>query len=344
MNSIVLGPEASAAISASTAPARRLSIDPQAVGLLLLVLVLATVLYLLEPRFASRLNLLNVERNASFLMIVAAGQMLVMIVGGYDLSVGAVIALSSVVSSTVMTGLYAAYPDQAAACIVAGASASLVCALVVGTVNGLCVARLGMPPFMVTLGTLSIASGAAFYITHGMPVYGMPTEFTEEFGRAVWAGIPAVAVIALALIAGLMAMQRRTVLGRHLYAIGGNVQAALQSGLAVQRGLVCTYALCSLLAATTGFLLTARIGSGQANLGSDLMLQSIGAAVLGGASLRGGIGRVENLIFSSLFLTLVSNGMNLMRLESKIQTIVLGALIVAFVALGQIRTNGRSHE
>lgn len=324
-------------------PAVRLPIDRQVLGLVLMLLVLVLALYATEPRFAGRLNILNIERNASFLLIVAAGQMMVMIVGGYDLSVGAVIALTSVISSTVMTRLFEAHPEQVALCIAAGCAAALVCAAAVGTVNGVCVALLNMPPFMVTLGTLSIASGAAFYITHGMPVYGMPTAFTEDFGRAVWNGLPAVTVIALLIIAGMVLVQRRTALGRHLYAIGGNVQAARQSGLAVKTGLICTYAICSLLAGITGLLLTARIGSGQANLGSDLMLQSIGAAVLGGASLRGGIGRVERLILSSLFLTLIANGMNLVRMESKIQTIVLGALLIAFVALGSFR-KGSTHE
>lgn len=327
-----------------TAPAARIPIERQVLGLALMLLILVLALYATEPRFASRLNILNIERNASFLLIVAAGQMMVMIVGGYDLSVGATIALASVVGSTVMTRLFEAHPDQVALCIAMGCAAALLCAAAIGAVNGACVALLGMPPFMVTLGTLSIASGAAFYITHGMPVYGMPTAYTEDFGRAVWIGLPAVTVIALLIVAVLVVVQRRTTLGRHLYAIGGNVQAARQSGLAVKTGLFCTYVACSLLAGITGLLLTARIGSGQANLGSDLMLQSIGAAVLGGASLRGGIGRVERLILSSLLLTLIANGMNLVRMESKIQTIVLGALLIAFVALGSFRKKGSAQE
>jgi ribose transport system permease protein len=329
----------------SDAASRGIPIDRQVLGLLTLLIVLAIALYVVEPRFTSRLNILNIERNSAFLLMVAAGQMMVMIVGGYDLSVGAVIALVSVVSSTIMTNLFGSYPDSAVLCIVGGCLVSLLCAAAIGFTNGVCVAILGMPPFMVTLGTLSFASGAALYITHGMPVYGMPTQFTEEFGRAVWFGIPAVAVIALGITGLLVLLQRRTGLGRHLYAIGGNVQAARQSGLAVKRGLVSTYVLCSSLAGITGILLTARIGSGQANLGSDLMLQSIGAAVLGGASLRGGIGRVERLVLSSLFLTLVANGMNLLRMESKIQTVVLGALLIAFVAMGSARkSGGAQHE
>lgn len=319
---------------------RSCPVDGQVIALSLLLVGLALVMYLVEPRFVSKLNLLNLQRNASFLLIVAAGQMMVMIVAGYDLSVGAVIALVSVICSTVMTRLFEVYPDQVALCIAAGVIASLLCAMVIGAINGVCVALLDMPPFMVTLGTLSVASGAAFYITHGMPVYGMPIEFTEEFGRAVWFGVPAVALIALALVALLALMQRRTTLGRHLYAMGGNVQAARQSGLPVKRGLVSTYVLCSVLAGITGLLLTARIGSGQANLGSEMMLQSIGAAVLGGASLRGGVGRVERLILSSLFLTLVANAMNLVRIESKTQTIVLGALLIVFVAVSALRNKG----
>ena len=336
MNTTTLAPPGAFA-AAKPASARRWKIDGQVLGLSLLLVVLAVGLYLLEPRFLNRLNLLNIARNSSFLLIVASGQMLVMIVGGYDLSVGSVIALSSVVSSTLMTWLFGMAPDQPTLCILAGVTAGLVSAMAAGVLNGICVARLRMPPFMVTLGTLSIASGAAFYITHGMPVYGMPTEFTEVFGRAIWIGVPAVTLLALGIVAVLCFVQRSTTFGRHLYAIGGNAQASRQSGIAVTKGLMWTYVLCAGLAGVTGILLTARIGSGQANLGSDLMLQSVGAAVLAGASLRGGIGRIERVILSSLFLTLVANGMNLLRFESKIQTIVLGVLLIVFVAVAALR-------
>lgn len=325
------------------AQVRRWKIDGDVLGLLALILLLVVTLYVLEPRFVNRLNLLNVARNSSFLLIVACGQMMVMIVGGYDLSVGPVIALASVVSSMLMSWLFGMAPDQTLPCILAGVAAGLVSALITGLVNGVGVALLGMPPFMVTLGTLSITSGAAFYLTHGMPLYGMPVEFTETFGRAAWLGLPVVAFIALGLVAALCFLQRRTVLGRHLYAIGGNPQAARQSGIAVPRGLMWTYILCAGLAGVTGILLTARIGSGQANLGSELMLQSVGAAVLAGASLRGGVGRIERVILSSVFLTLVANGMNLVRVESKVQTIVLGALLIVFVAVPALRSKGVHH-
>ncbi|MEZ5906788.1 MAG: ABC transporter permease [Geminicoccaceae bacterium] len=232
-------------------------------------------------------------RSTSFLAIVAAGQMLVLIVGGFDLSVGAVIALTSTVMAKSMAALSAAMPDQTAAIITLGVLAGLGCGVFIGLINGLCVAFLRVSPFMVTLGTLSIATGLALLLTQGIPVYGMPDVFVKEFGRALWFGLPTTVYIALAIIALVWFMQTRTRLGRYLYAVG-DLQAAIVSGVPATLNVILAYVLCSVLAATAGVLMTARLGSGQASMGGDdMMLQSIAAAVIAGVSLRGGIGRVE---------------------------------------------------
>jgi ribose transport system permease protein len=128
-------------------------------------------------------------------------------------------------------------------------------------------------------------------------------------------------------------VQRQTKLGRYLYAIGGNVQAARVSGVPVTFYLVTAYVLCSLLAAVTGVLLTARVGSGQATVGTTLMLESIAAAVIGGVSLRGGVGRVEMVALSALFLSIITNGMNLVKIDSKLQPVVMGLVLIISVAL-----------
>jgi ribose transport system permease protein len=326
--------------------AERLSRLVGAIGLLPILLILSVlVMSLIEPKFLGVNNVFNVLRSTSFLMIVAAGQMLVLIVGGFDLSVGAVVALTSTVMATVMARLSATMPGEEGLVILLGVLAGLGCGLAVGLVNGLCVALLRISPFMVTLGTLSIANGCALLLTNGIPVYGMPPAFVKEFGQALWLGLPTTLYLAVAIALLVWAMQRKTVLGRYIYAIGGNLQAAMVSGVATTRYLVLTYTLCSLLAATTGILLTARLGSGQATMGGNLlMLQSITAAVIGGVSLRGGVGRMEMVALSALFLSIVTNAMNLLRISSKMQLVVLGFVVVIAVALDELSRRRRARE
>lgn len=307
------------------------------VGLLPIMLV-AMVLFMAvaEQKFFGVNNIFNVLRSTSFLAIVAAGQMLVLIVGGFDLSVGAVIALTSTVMAKVMAVLAASMPDQTGVVITLGILAGLGCGVFIGLINGLCVAFLRISPFMVTLGTLSIASGIGLLLTNGIPVYGMPDEFVKDFGRALWFGLPTTVYIALAIIAAVWLIQTQTKLGRYIYAIGGNLQAAVVSGVPATGYLVLTYVMCSVLASVAGILMTARLGSGQATMGGNLMmLQSIAAAVIAGVSLRGGIGRVEMVALGALFLSILTNAMNLMRVDSKMQVVVLGIILVAAVALDE---------
>ncbi|MFO1067095.1 MAG: ABC transporter permease [Geminicoccaceae bacterium] len=314
--------------------AERLRRGALALGLLpVLTIGLVLLIGLIEPRFINQLNIFNVLRNSAFLMIAAAGQMLVLIVGGFDLSVGAVAALTSVTVAMVMAALLVAMPDQVMLVIWLGVFAGLGCGLVVGLVNGLCVAYLRVSPFMVTLGTLSVASGVALYMTTGIPIYGMPEEFTKGFGRALFLGLPLPFWIAIAFLVAVWIIQRQTKLGRYLYAIGGNMQAARVSGVPVTFYLVTAYVLCGLLASVTGILLTARVGSGQATVGTTLMLESIAAAVIGGVSLRGGVGRVEMVALSALFLSIITNGMNLLKIDSKMQPVVMGIVLIVSVAL-----------
>lgn len=308
-----------------------------AVGFLpLLLTILVVMLAVFEPRFLGVFNIFNILRSASFLAILAAGQMVVLIVGGFDLSVGAVIALSSTVMATIMAALLKTMPEQVGLVISLGVVAGLLCGVVVGLINGLCVAFLKVSPFMVTLGMLSIASGVGLLLTNGIPVYGMPDEFVKGFGRALWGGVPSTVYVAVGVIVLIWVVQNYTVLGRYIYAIGGNLKAAEVSGISTKTYLVISYTICGTLASLTGVLMTARIGSGQATLGGNLMmLQSISAAVIAGVSLRGGIGRIEMVVLGALFLTIVTNAMNLIRIDSRVQTIVLGIIVVAAVALDE---------
>ena len=308
------------------------------VGLLPILLIsLVVVLGLIEPRFLRPANIINVLRNAAFLMLISSGQMMVLIIGGFDLSVGAVVALTSVTTALTMTGLLGVFPDSVMLVIVFGVLAGLAAGSAIGVLNGLTVAFMKVSPFMVTLGTLSIASGTALYLTQGVPVYGMPDVFTRDFGRLRFLNLPIVIYVTVAMLALIWCIMNWTRLGKYIYAIGSNDHAARVSGVSTIYYIVVTYTLCSFLAAVTGVLLTARVGSGEATLGHTLMMESIAAAVIGGVSLRGGVGRVEMVALGALFLALVTNAMNLLRVDSKLQTIAIGIVIIVAVAIERMR-------
>ncbi|MGL3214965.1 ABC transporter permease [Bradyrhizobium sp. BR 1433] len=250
-----------------------------------LLVLLVAGMSAIDPQFYGIINILNILRNASLLAIVACGQALVIIAGGFDLSVGAVVALASVVTAKTMAAAATAFPGNNALIIASGMAAGLGSGAVVGLVNGFCVAKLKVSGFVVTLGTMSATAGVGLMITNGIPVYGMPDIFVKGFGRAQALGLPTAVHVALVIIIVMVFAQRRTLFGRYVYAIGGNVDAAIVSGVSIQRHVVGTYVVSSMLAALTGILLTAQVGSGQASFGGDrMMLQSIAAAVIGGVS------------------------------------------------------------
>jgi ribose transport system permease protein len=318
------------------APAR--SGFPIRLGFLPVLLIAVVIgMSLVSPQFYGPINIINILRNASLLTIVACGQAIVIIAGGFDLSVGAVIALASVVTAKVMGMAALAFPGNDAAIIACGVAAGLGSGLAVGLINGICVARLKVSGFVVTLGTMSAAAGVGLMITSGIPVYGMPESFVKGFGRAQIFGLPTAIYVAIAVVLVMIFVQRRTLFGRYVFAIGGNAEAATISGVSIDRHVVGTYVLSGVLAAATGILLTAQVGSGQASFGGDrMMLQSIAAAVIGGVSLRGGIGRIEIVTVSALFLTILSNALNLLQIDSRLQPVFLGVIMVAAVAAEEL--------
>jgi ribose transport system permease protein len=308
-----------------------------AVGFLpILLLVFLIVLALFVPHFLAVQNIFNVLRSSSYLVIMAAGQMLVLIVGGFDLSVGAVVALTSVTSALVMAGLKTSLADHPGVIIALGVASGLGCGLAVGLVNGICVAFLRISPFMVTLGTASIATGFALLLTNGIPVYGMPVGYVDGFGRGLWLQLPTAVYLAIAIVALVWVIQNFTRTGRYIYAIGGNLQAAIVSGVPATATLVLSYALCSMLASVSGLALTAQIGSGQAVINAQLTLESIAAAVIAGVSLKGGVGRVEMVALAAIFLLTLTDAMDLLKIDPRIQTIFLGIIVVLAVALEEL--------
>ena len=307
-------------------------------GILPFLLVIAVVVFtLMSDNFLTGRNLMNVLRQSVYLMIVSLGQMLALLTGGFDLSVGTILAISSVVGAMTMASVYAMAPDMVWLAILLGCLGGITAGTLIGVVNGAGVAFLNVSPFMMSLGMASVGFGIALYLTGGVPVYGMPVAFGDVFGFGTLFGIPAPVFVAAGLIVLLYFFLYHTPYGRHFYAVGGNLKAASLSGINTKATLFFTYVLCAAFAAIAGMLLTARLDTGEANIGASMPLESIAACVIAGVSLRGGVGRLENVVLGALFIGLVQNGMNLARIESYLQTVVLGGLLILAVVADQIR-------
>lgn len=307
-------------------------------GILPFLLVIAIVVFTaMSDNFLTGRNLMNVLRQSVYLTIVSLGQMLALLTGGFDLSVGTILALTSVVGALAMSSVYAAMPDAVWLAIAIGCLAGIAAGTMIGAVTGVGVSLFNVSPFMMSLGMASVGFGIALYLTGGVPVYGMPQGFGDIFGFGAFAGIPSPVLVAVLIILLLYVLLYWTPFGRHIYAVGGNINAAALSGINTRATLFWTYVLCAMLAAIAGMLLTARLDTGEANIGASMPLESIAACVIAGVSLRGGVGRLENVVLGALFIGLVQNGMNLARIESYLQTVVLGALLILAVVADQIR-------
>lgn len=307
-------------------------------GVLPFFLVVALIVFaLVSTQFLSLQNLTNVARQSVYLVLVSLGQMLVLISGGFDLAVGTAIALTSVVSAMAMVALAASMPDLVWVAILLGALAGFGAALLIGSLNGLGVAQFGVSPFIMTLGVQSVGAGIALFLTGGVPVSGLPVEFGNFFGFGRVFGVPVPVLFAIAAIVVVWLLMNRTRFGAHLYAVGGNLKAANLSGVHTKRTLFLAYVACALLASIAGVLMTARVESGETNLGGTIALESIAACVIAGVSLRGGIGRVENVVLGAFFITLLQNGMNMAQIGSYLQMILLGSLLILAVIFDQVR-------
>jgi ribose/xylose/arabinose/galactoside ABC-type transport system permease subunit len=307
-------------------------------GVLPFLLFIALIVFTsLSGNFLTVNNLLNVARQSTYLTMVAMGQMLALLTGGFDLSVGTILAVTSVVGALAMSGVFAAYPDMIWLAVVAGVFAGFGAGLAIGIVNGTGVALFNVSPFMMTLGLASVGFGIALYLTGGVPVYGIPSIFGELFGFGRLFGIPAPIYITAIFVAIMYVVLNWTPFGRYLYAVGGNLKASRLSGINTRMTLFLAYVLCAALTSIAGLMLTARLETGEANIGSAMPLESIAACVIGGVSLRGGVGKLSNVVLGAIFIGLVQNGMNLARIDSYLQTVVIGVLLILAVVADQFR-------
>lgn len=308
-------------------------------GILPFLLVGAILFFALkEERFLSSINMFNVARQSTFLIIIAMGQAVVLLTAGLDLSVGAVVGFAGVVTALVLKALVVAYPDAVGLAITLSIMSGLLAGLAVGLVNGLGVAYLNVPPFMMTLGTMTSLVGIALSTTTGLPVTQIPDDLMRIFGYGRILGLAPAVLVTIVLFVLMWLLLNRTTIGRYFYAVGSNIRAAQLSGINTRHQLILAYLLSSLLAAVTGILFLARTGSAEALNGQPYALQSVAACVIAGVSLFGGSGKVRDVLLGALFITILTNGMNLIRVESYVQQIILGAILILALVADQIRT------
>jgi ribose transport system permease protein len=282
-----------------------------------------------ESTFLNWSNLSQVIRALSFIAIMGVGQAVVIITGGIDLSVGSLLGLSGVVTA-VLLNQNIGIPLAVLAGVLVG--------LAGGVLNGLVITRAKLPPFIVTLGMMSIARGLAFAITGGETIRSLPSGFLLV-GQGEILGLP-VPILAMALLAaGVGFLLRSTPWGRYTYAIGGNEEAALLSGVRVGRVKVAVYALCGLAAGISGVLFTSRFGVGQSTAGLGYELDVVAAAVIGGVSLTGGRGTILGVIIGSLLMGILRNGLVLLDVSAYWQQVAIGLVIVLAVVLDRRTTS-----
>jgi len=306
--------------------AQRLASKGRQVGTLAGLFLLGLLLSLLTPHFLTVSNLLNVLEQTAINAVIAVGMTFVIISGGIDLSVGSIVAFSGVLLASTLQA-----PWPAPVAILAGIAAGSLA----GLLNGLLITRGRLPPFIATLGMMSVARGAALLFTEGRPISGFDAGFRALATSRVL-GIPAPVLAAAAIYALAHVLLTRTRFGRYVYAIGGNEEATRLSGVAVRFHKTMVYVLCGAMSALAAALLTARLNSAQPIAGIMYELDAIAATVIGGTSLLGGSGSLGGTLVGALIMGVLRNGLNLLGISSFLQQIVIGIVIIVAVLVDSI--------
>lgn len=299
--------------------------DRQYLFVLLILLLVGGFLSLNTSTFLTGSNLFNIARAASWIAIAAFGESIVIIIGGIDLSVGAVMALAGLVSALCL---------QAGCPIPLAIGAGLLTGGVAGWANGMMVGRVRLPSFIITLGTMSIARGLTFGLTGGWPVRDLPHSFTQlgvynlPFGP--WE-VPLPVIFMLGLTALVSLLLGQTVLGRYIYTLGGSERALVVSGVDVVQIKVLVYTLCGVLAAVGGLLMTARLGVAAPTAAVGYEVDIVAAAIIGGTSLFGGEGSIVGVLLGALLMQILRSGLVSLGFSAYWQAVAIGAMILAAI-------------
>lgn len=302
-------------------------------GIYCVLLAMIIVLTLLSPTFLTTGNILNILRQVSVSGIIAMGMTVILITGGIDLSVGSLVAFSGVIATTF------AHPDPSypvLMIIVLGLLAGGVC----GLLNGALVAFTGVNPFIVTMGMMTIARGATLLYTNGRPV----TDLSESFqflGRGSVGPISTPIIFFAAICLITVVILHKSKLGRHIFAVGGNEQAARVSGINVAKVKMFVYIYSGVLCGLAGILLASRTNAAAPNAAEGYELDAIAAGVIGGTSTSGGRGGAYGTIVGALIMVVLGNGLDMLNVSSYIQQIVKGAIIIGAVCVDQVNKKGK---
>jgi len=292
---------------------------------LLALVAVCIALAFMSPDFLTVSNSFDVMRQVSINAVIAFGMTLTILLGGIDLSVGSILAVSSVLAAMIMTGGHGAVLAVAVA-ILAGAA--------MGALNGVVIAKGKVAPFIATLGMMTLLRGLALVFANGSPISGFSSNFFATLGDGYVARlIPVPVVLMLAMFAVFWFVLGRTVFGRHVYATGGNAEAAKLSGVNTDRVQILVYTVSGAMAALAGVVLTSRLDSAQPTAGAGYELDAITAVVLGGTSLAGGRGWIFGTLVGALLIGVLNNGLNLMGVSAFYQQVVKGSVILLAVLL-----------
>ncbi|WP_427306430.1 ABC transporter permease subunit [Cupriavidus sp. H39] len=303
----------------------------RALGMLPVLVLLCAGFTVLTENFASLQNLSIIAQQASINLVLAAGMTFVILTGGIDLSVGSILSVSAVV-----TMLVSLMPQLAALSV----PAALLCGLLFGLVNGALIAFMKLPPFIVTLGSLTAVRGLARLVGNDSTVYNPDIAFAF-IGNGDLLGVPWLVVIAVAVVAVSWGVLRRTVLGLQIYAVGGNAEAARLSGIKVWVVLLFVYAVSGLLSGLGGVMSASRLYAANGlQLGQSYELDAIAAVILGGTSFVGGVGSIAGTLVGALIIAVLSNGLILLGVSDIWQYIIKGLVIIGAVALDRYRQKG----
>jgi len=291
------------------------------------LIVLFIGLAIASPHFLTPTNLSSVVRQTAVINIMALGMTIIIITGGIDLSVGAILAMGGLLGTMAMAK---GMP------IFAGVAIGILTGLGCGLLNGVLIARLKIAPFIVTLGTLGIFRGATLIISNGLPVHEIPQSFSF-LGEGSLLYVPFVLWLLLLCAAAVHFILDHTKLGRYAFAIGSNPAAAVYAGIPVSKYTIAVYAIGGMLTGLSGMIEASRLMTGQPTAGQGYELQAIAAVVIGGGSLTGGEGSVIGTLIGAFIMGLLSNGSDLLGISNYVQQVVIGAVIILAVTVDEVR-------
>jgi ribose transport system permease protein len=291
------------------------------------LIVLFVLLWIASPYFLTRTNLSSLVRQTAVINIMALGMTIIIIAGGIDLSVGAILAMGGLLGTMAM---------EKGLSIAAGIAIGLLVGLLCGLLNGALITRLRIAPFIVTLGTLGIFRGSTLLISNGLPVHQIPASFSF-LGEGNLLGVPFVLWILVLCAVAMHFVLEHTRLGRYAFAIGSNTAAAVYAGIPVNAYTTAVYAIGGLLTGLAGMIEASRLMTGQPTAGNGYELQAIAAVVIGGGSLHGGEGSVMGTLIGAFIMGLLSNGSDLLGISNYVQQVIIGAVIILAVTVDEFR-------